>query len=153
MINEELNKSFENEEKKIKEEMNLFLGEEALNYFKNAYDTLIEIKKSKEEDIPNKNIKEIFCIVYWNVFLENFVKYVVSQVTPVSQCRTEKIIFLNDGNSEIKERFKLFILKELKTKYIFERTKFLNTDEWTKEYTLNDLFKDLSFQKPNNKEI
>ena len=64
MINEELNKSFENEEKKIKEEMNLFLGEEALNYFKNAYDTLIEIKKSKEEDIPNKNIKEIFCIVY-----------------------------------------------------------------------------------------
>ena len=41
----------------------------------------------------------------------------------------------------------------MKTKYIFERTKFLNTDEWTKEYTLNDLFKDLSFQKPNNKEI
>ena len=151
--NEELNKSFENDEKKFKEEINLFLGEEALNYFKNAHNTLIEIKKSKEVDIPNKNIKEIFCIVYCNIFLENFVKYAVTQVTLVSQCRTEIINFLNDGNSEIKETFKLFILKELKTKYILERTKFLNINEWTKEYKLNDLYKDLSFQKPNNKEI
>ena len=151
--NEELNKSFENEEKKIKEEINLFLGEESLNYFKNAHNTLIEIKKTKEVDIPNKNIKEIFCIVYCNIFLENFVKYAVSQVTLVSECRTKIITFLNEGNSEIKETFKLFILKELKEKYILERTKFLNINEWTKEYKLNDLYKNLSFEKPNNKEI
>ena len=141
--NEELNKSFENEEKKIKEEINLFLGEESLNYFKNAHNTLIEIKKTKEVDIPNKNIKEIFCIVYCNIFLENFVKYAVSQVTLVSECRTKIITFLNEGNSEIKETFKLFILKELKEKYILERTKFLNINEWTKEYKLNDLYKNL----------
>jgi hypothetical protein len=39
---------------------------------------------SEQVDIPNKNIKEIFCLVYCCVFLENFVKYVVTKDTLVS---------------------------------------------------------------------
>ncbi len=151
--NEKLNKKYENEEAKIREEINEYLGEESFNYFKNAHNTLIEINSGEEVDIPNKNIKEIFCIVYCCVFLEHFVKYIITQTTFVSGRKTEIINFLNEGNSRIKETFKLFILKELKTKYLTERTQFLNISKWTDDYNLKDLFKDLQFEKSNSKEI
>ena len=150
---EKLNKDFENDEERIREEINEYLGEESFNYFKNSHNTLIEINNSEEVDIPNKNIKEIFCIVYSCIFLENLVKYTISQNTLVSGRKTEIINFLNEGNSKIKETFKLFILKELKTKYITERTEFLNIQKWTDEYNLKDLFKDLKFEKSNSKEV
>ena len=150
---EKLNKTFETEDERNREEIEVYLGEDSLNYFKNAHNTLIEINKAEEVDISNKNIKEIFCIVYCCVFLENFVKYTISQNTLVSGRKAEIIEFLNEGNSEIKETFKLFILKELKTKYITERTQFLNIDKWTEDYHLKDLFKDLKFEKSNSKEI
>ena len=147
---EKLNQTFDTEEGRIREEIEVYLGVDSLNYFKNAHNTLIEINKGEEVDIPNKNIKEIFCIVYCCIFLENFVKYTISQNTLVSGRKTEIIEFLNEGNSEIKEAFKL---KEIKTKYITERTQFLNIDKWTEDYYLKDLFKDLKFEKSNSKEI
>ena len=140
-------------ETKIKNEINLYLGENAFKYFRNAYTTLIDIKKSEQTDIPNKNIKEIFCIVYCNVFLENFVKYAKTQVTFISARKIEIINFLTQDNTEIKESFKLFILKELKTKYIKERTEFLNVDSWAEKYKLKDLFNNLKFEKTNNGEM
>ena len=140
-------------ETKIKNEIDLYLGKEAFKYFRNAYTTLIDIKKSKQSDIPNKNIKEIFCIVYCNVFLENFVKYAVSQVTLISSRKIERINFLTQDNTEIKESFKLFILKELKTKYIKERTQFLNVDSWAEKYNLKNLFNNLKLEKLNDGEI
>ena len=152
--NGELNKSFDNDEERIREEINIYLGESSLNYFKNAHNTLIEINNAKDAEIPNKNIKEIFCLVYCCVFLENFVKYVIKQVAYVSTSRNKIIQYLNEGTSEIKETFKLFILKELKTKYITERTQFLNIDKWIEDYKLRDLFSDLKFEKSkNSKEI
>ena len=150
---EKLKKTFDAEDERIREEIAVYLGEDSLNYFRNAHNTLIEINKAEEIEIPNKNIKEVFCFVYCCIFLENFVKYTISQITLVSGRKTEIIEFLNEGNSEIKETFKLFILKELKTKYITERTQFLNIDKWTDDYNLKDLFKDLNFEKSNNKEI
>ena len=148
------NNTFNNDEERIREEINIYLGENSLNYFRNAHSTLIEINNVKDTEIPNKNIKEIFCLVYCCVFLENFVKYVVTQVAYVSTSRNKIIHFLNEGTSEIKETFKLFILKELKTKYIAERTQFLNIDKWIEDYKLRDLFRDLKFEKlKNNKEI
>ena len=142
-----------NSETNIKNEINIYLGDDSFKYFKYAYYTLMEIKKSNIIDIPNKNIKEIFCIVYCNVFLENFVKYLVSQVTLISERKMEIIHFLKDENSQIKESFKLFILKELKKKYIKERTTFLNVNNWTEQYKLKDLFDDLKFEKSNSGQI
>ena len=112
----------------------------------------MEIVTSKEEN-KNNNIKKIFCIVYSSFFLEKFVFYVVSQKILVSACRNEIIEFLKGGETEIKKTFKLFILKELKTKYITERTEFLNIDKWTEEYHLKELFPDLKFEKQTNKEL
>ena len=150
---EKLNTNFDNDEEKIREEIDEYLGEDSFKYFKNAHNTIIEIINSEEVDIPNKNIKEIFCIVYSCIFLENFVKYTITHNTLVSGRKAEIISFLNEGTSKIKETFKLFILKELKTKYITERTEFLNIQKWTDEYNLKDLFKDLKFEKSNSKEI
>lgn len=152
--NGEFDNKFNNEEERIREEINIYLGENSLNYFKNAHNTLIEINNTEDAEIPNKNIKEIFCLVYCCVFLENFVKYVVTQATYVSASKNKIIHYLNEGTSEIKATFKLFILKELKTKYITERTQFLNIDKWIADYSLRDLFRDLKFEKSkNNKEI
>ena len=150
---EKLNKDFKNDEEKIREEIDEYLGDDSFKYFKNAHNTLIEINNSHEVDIPNKNIKEIFCIVYSCIFLENFVKYTITQNTLVSGRKAEIISFLNEGASQIKESFKLFILKEIKSKYITERTEFLNIQKWTDEYNLKDLFKELKFEKSNSKEI
>ena len=150
--NEELNKQFDEEEEKIRAEINAYLGDQSLVYFRNAHNNLIEIINSKEE-IQNKNIKKIFCIVFCNFFLEKFVFYLTSQKNLVSGCRAEIINYLKEGKSEIKETFKLFILKELKTKYILERTRFLNIDTWTEEYHLKELFPDLKFEKKDKKEL
>jgi hypothetical protein len=38
----------------------------------------------------------------------------------------------------------------LKTKYITERTQFLNIDKWTEDNKLRDLFRDLQFEKSKN---
>ena len=149
---EELNKIYENDEEKIKNEINTYLGEDSLVCLKNAHNSMIEMITSKEGNKKNI-IKKIFCIVYCSFFLEKFVFYVVSQKILVSACRTEIIKFLNGGDSEIKKTFKLFILKELKTKYIVERTEFLNIDKWTEEYQLKELFEDLKFEKHSNKEL
>ena len=152
--NEELNnKKFKDEDEKIRGEIDIYLGEGSFNYFKSAHNTLIEINNTEEIEIPNKNIKEIFCIVYCCIFLENFVKYSISQVTLVSGRKTEIINYLNEGDSKVKKSFKLFILKELKAKYILERTQFLNIEKWTEDYNLKDLFKDLKFEKTNSNEI
>ena len=149
----EIERTKEEESSRIREEINIFLGEKQLKFFKIAHDTLIEINNKNNVKIPNKNIKEIFCIVYCSVFLENFVKYVVTQATLISDIKVKIINYLSTGESEIKESFKLFILKELKTKYITERTKFLEIDKWIGDLKLRDLFRDLKFEKSrNNKE-
>ena len=83
--------------------------------------------------------------------MEKFVKYLVEQVTDVSDKRTKIINFLNKENDQVRKTFKLFILKELKSKYIMERTRFLNIEEWKQLYQLKDLFFDLKFNKPNTK--
>ena len=150
--NDELNKEIKNDEEKIKNEINCYLGDESLMYLRNAHNTLIEIVKSKQ-DIENKKIKKIFCIVYSSFFLEKFVYYIINQKILVSACRTEIINFLKTGDSEIKQTYKLFILKELKTKYIIERTEFLNIEKWTEEYHLKELFEDLKFEKQENKDL
>ena len=158
--NEELSsKKFDNTDEKIREEINTYLGEQSLLYFKNAHNTLIEIIHSNEK-VFNQNIKKIFCIVYCNFFLEKFVYYLVSQKNLITLCKTEIINYLiegsgnnNDNISEVKKTFKLFILKELKSKYILERTEFLNIDKWKEEYSLKDLFQDLKFEKKENKEL
>ena len=143
--NEELNKEYKNQEEKIKSEINCYLGDESLMYLRNAHNSLIEMVTSKQEN--RNNIKKIFCIVYSSFFLERFVYYIVTQKILSSACRTEIINFLKAGGSEIKKTYKLFILKELKTKYILERTEFLNIDKWTEEYQLKDLFENLKFEK------
>ena len=151
--NEEINKEIktENPEEKIKKEIDIYLGEQSLLYFKNAHNILIEIRNSKEE-IQNKNIKLIFCLTYCNFFLEKFAFYSITQKILVSTCRTDIINFLIEGNNEIKETFKLFILKELKTKYILERTDFLNIENWCNEYELKELFENLQFESKDSKE-
>ena len=145
---EEMNKQIEKEEDKIKKEINNYLGEQSLLYFKNAYNSLVEIRKPKNK-IKNKNIKKIFCIVYCNFFLEKFVFYVCTQKNLVSACRNEICKFFRE-ETEIKRTLKLFILKELKTKYIIERTEFLNINKWTEEYHLKELF--LGFKFDNKTE-
>ena len=145
---EEMNKQIEKEEDKIKKEINNYLGEQSLLYFKNAYNFLVEIRKPKNK-IKNKNIKKIFCIVYCNFFLEKFVFYVCTQKNLVSACRNEICKFFRE-ETEIKKTLKLFILKELKTKYIIERTEFLNINKWTEEYHLKELF--LGFKFDNKTE-
>ena len=159
---DKLNKLFENEEnkeKRIREEINLYLGEKALMYFKIACNTLIQVKINKDMNISNLKIKEIFCIVYCNIFLKNFSKYAISEVNLFSECREKIIKFLNSGSTEnkesgkIKESFKLFILKELKSIYIPERTNFLNISYWTNKYKLKDLYQNLVFEKSNSNEI
>ena len=140
-------------DKKIKDEIEIYLGEDSQNYFKNCHKTLIEILKGHNEQITNGNIKEVFCIVYCNIFLEKFVYYLIEQKTYISTRKNEIIKFLSEGKDEIKKSFKLFILKELKSKYIKERTKFLNVEEWKQLYNLKDLFPDLRFNKTKNKEL
>ena len=150
--NKKLDETLDNEEEKTRQEIDVYLGEESFNYFRIAHDILIKINSDGDVKIPNKNIKEIFCIVYCCIFLENFVKYAFTQITLVSGNKNEIINYLNKRKrkSKVKETFKLFILKELKDKYITERTQFLNIDKWLEDYHLRDLFKDLKFEKSKN---
>ena len=145
-----INKQIENSEEKIRHDINIYLGDQSLQFFKIAHNLLMEIINSNEK-IKNKNIKKYFCIVYCSFFLEKFVFYAFTQKILISNCRTEIINFLSEGMSEIKKALKLFILKELKSKYIIERTEFLNINKWSEEYQLNELFHDLQFEKPSNK--
>jgi len=152
--NNELDKSDKSdEEKKIKNEINIYLGEDSQLYFKNCHKTLISIQKGYDDQIVNKNIQKIYCIVFSNIFLENFVKYSIEQKTLVSKRKNEITKFLMEENDEIKKTFKLFILKELKSKYIIERTNFLNVEEWKELYNFKDLFRNLKFKKSNNKTL
>ena len=151
---EEINKQIEIEDDKIKTEINNYLGDKSLLYFKNAYDSLIEIRNAKNKNkIKNKDIKKIFCIVYCSFFLEKFVYYISKQKNLVSACRSEIIKFLKGGETDIKKTFKLFILKELKTKYIIERTNFLNIEKWSEEYLLKELFENFKFYKKTDDEL
>jgi len=140
-------------EEKIKIEIESYFGESSQTFFKNCYNTLIKIQKGYDEYIINKNIKKVFCVVYCNMFLENFVKYCVEQPTYFSTERNKIIKFLTKGNDKIRKSFKLIILKELKSKYILERTEFLNIKKWRELYYLKDLFPDLKFKKENSKEL
>ena len=133
------------QEEKIRNEIEIYLGEDSLKNFKNAYSTLMEIRSSQNLEIQNKNIKEIFCIAFCNIFLEYFVKYSMIHTLLCSEQRVSIINFLKEGETEIKKSFKLFILKEIKTKYITERTEFLNIEKWTQQKFLSDLFPDLKF--------
>ena len=62
---EELKKQIENEDEKIKEEINIYLGEQSFIYFKYAYHSLVEIRNPKNK-IKNKNIKKLFCIAIFS---------------------------------------------------------------------------------------
>ena len=151
--NEELNKeniNEENQENIIKKEIDTYLGKDSLIYFINAHNILMEIR-NRNDEIINKNIKILFCLVYSNFFLEKFVYYLTSQKILVSDSRVQIINFLKGPSDVIKETYKLFILKELKTKYILERTEFLNIEKWSEEYQLNDLYKDFKFEKNKSK--
>ena len=149
---EELKKQIENEDEKIKEEINIYLGEQSFIYFKYAYHSLVEIRNPKNK-IKNKNIKKLFCISFCNFFLEKFVYYITQQKNLVSACRNEIVRFFKEGDTEVKKTFKLFILKELKTKYIIERTEFLKINKWTEEYHLKELFEDLKFSKKSDNDL
>lgn len=84
---------------------------------------LYEILNSNKE-IPLKNIKELFCISFCNFFLEKFTFYLVSQRQLVSVYYHSIIQFFNAKNDNIIKTFKLFILNELKTKYIVNKKNF-----------------------------
>ena len=88
---EELNKQIEKDEEKVKVEINNYLGDQSFIYFKNAYHSLVEIRKVKNK-IKNKNLKKLFCIAFCNFYLEKFVYYISEQKNLVSACRNE--IFL-----------------------------------------------------------
>ena len=147
-----INQKIENNEEKIRNDIDIYLGEQSLNYFIIAHNLLMEIINSNKK-IKNKNIKKIFCIVYCSFFLEKFVFYAFTQKILISKCRNEIINFLSKGTSQIKKTLKLFILKELKSKYIIERTEFLNLNKWVEEYQLNELFHDLKFQKQSTNQL
>ena len=94
---------------------------EYFEYFKMSYNILLDIYFNRS-NIPNKNIKEIFCITYCNYILENFVRYL--EYFYYGNNFYEIINFLKEDNTKIKEAFKLFILKEIKMKYIQEKKSF-----------------------------
>ena len=152
-LKKDLNNNKSDPDEKIREEINTYLGEESQTYFKNCHIALLKIYKGHNDNIINGNIQKIFCIVYCNVFLEKFVKYSIEQKTYVSTIKYQIIKFLNEKKDEIRNVFKLFILKELKSKYIKERTKFLNIEEWKKLYNFRDLFPDLKFKKDENEKL
>ena len=99
---EELNKQIEKDEEKVKVEINNYLGDQSFIYFKNAYHSLVEIRKVKNK-IKNKNIKKLFCIAFCNFYLEKFVYYISEQKNLVSACRNEIIKFFLEGDIEVKK--------------------------------------------------
>ena len=126
-------------------EIDTYLHESSFDYFLRAHDILYEILNSKKE-IPLKNIKKLFCLSYCNFYLEKFVFYLVAQKELVSLSRSNIIEFFNNKNNNIIKTFKLFILNELKTKYIMDKKEFLNIKKWTIEYFLEEeLFKEIDF--------
>ena len=127
-------------------EIEIYLGKSSYKYFLRAYEVLYEILNSNKE-IPLKNIKELFCISFCNFFLEKFTFYLVSQRQLVCDYYYYSIIeFFNSKNDNIIKTFKLFILNELKTKYIVDKKEFLNINKWTEEYYLEELFKEIDLK-------
>ena len=100
---------------------------------------------NSKKEIPLKNIKKLFCLSYCNFYLEKFVFYLASQKELVSGSKYNIIEFFNNKNNNIIKTFKLFILNELKIKYIVDKKEFLNIKKLTKEYFLEELFKEIDF--------
>ena len=142
------------ENEKLKREIDIYLGHESYSFFCFAHDILNNIQNPNSINVFNKNLKEIYCIVYSNIFLECFVKYIKEQETFVSVCRNEILKFLSNNSTKIKESYKLLIIKLLRSHYIKERTKFLDIENWVEKYHLNECFNNLKFidQESNNTE-
>ena len=131
----------------------ILLGENAFNDFKNAYDNLKNIMFKKVDEIYNYNIKEQYCIAYCNVFLENFVKYCFEEKEYSSGIRDNLLAFLNDKENEtsLKNSIKIVILKIIKTYYIKDQSIFMfDKDIWSKKYYFDSLIKDYNFISTDN---
>ena len=133
--------------------INILLGENAFNDFKNAYENLKNIMFKKFDDIYNYNIKEQYCISYCNVFLENFVKYCFEEIVYSSGIRNNLLEFLNDKENEtpLKNSIKIVILKIIKAYYIKDQYIFMfNKDIWSKDYYLDSLTNNYNFISTDN---
>ena len=98
-----INKYFKDEignKKDIRDIIKVLLGKDAFNDFKNSYENLKNIMLKKYDDIYNYNIKKQYCIAYYNVFLENFVKYSFEEKEYSSEIRDKLLEFLNDQETE-----------------------------------------------------
>ena len=98
-----------------------------------------------KKEMFNKNIKEQYCIVYCNIYLENFVKFCFTEKEYSSGIRNDFFNFLNDPESQtdLKNTFKIVILKLIKTYYIKDQIEFMNyKDKWSKEYNFEEIVKD-----------
>ena len=143
----EINKINPNDKDK-RGEINILLEGNAFLDFKNAYETLKSIMFNTKNEIYNKNIKEQYCIVYCNIYLENFVKFCFTEKEYSGRIRNDFIQFLNDPESQnqLKGTLKIIILKLIKEYYIKDQIEFMNNKEnWSTEYYFEAIAKDYEF--------
>ena len=136
-----------------REIINILLGKNAFNDFRNAYENLKNITLRKFDDIYNYNIKEQYCIAYCNVFLENFVKYCFKEELYSTSIRNDLINFLNDEETQtpLKNSMKIVILKIIKTYYIKDQFTFMfKKNNWSSKYYLEPLIKNYNFISTDN---
>ncbi len=137
---DDIEKSNYNNDEKKREELEILIGEDSFSYFNYAYQTLRNIIYNNFDEIYNKNIKEQFCIVYCNVYLENLVKYIIKENTYSSTMRTKFLEFLNIDPTPLKSTIKMIVLKLIKDNYITDRVEFLNNmKNWSSKYHLESL--------------
>ena len=106
-----------------------------------------------KNEIYNKNIKEQYCIVYCNIYLENFVKFCFTEKEYSGRIRNDFIQFLNDPESQnqLKGTLKIIVLKLIKEYYIKDQIEFMNNKEnWSTEYYFEAIAKDYEFISTDN---
>ena len=135
----EIEKSDQNNDEKKRAELDILIGENSFSYFNYAYQTLRNIQYNNIDEIYNKNIKEQFCIVYCNVYLENLVKFIIKENTYSSAMRTRFLEFLNVDIIPLKNTMKMIVLKLIKNNYITDKIEFLQMKNWSSKYHLESL--------------
>ena len=123
-----------------REELEKLIGDEPFNYFNLAYETLKNIIYHNVDEIYNKNIKEQYCIVYCNYYLENLVKFIFTETTYSSTMKTKFLEFLSKDPTDLKETIRMVFLKLIKINYIRDNVEFLsNIKNWSSKYHLEQL--------------
>ena len=134
-------------------EISVLIEGNAFIDFKNAYENLKSIMFNPKNEMYNKNIKEQYCIVYCNIYLENFVKFCFTEKEYSAGIRNDFFNFLNNPQTQtdLKKTMKIVILKLIKTNYIKDQIEFVNNkDKWSSDYHFEEIIKDYEFISSKN---